>query len=670
MIAVVGLVITLGALASLGAGLLMQHYVPIWNQNRVDTTQKNEQSNARLLSVKLADTDADGALEPLPMVTSASAPANGGILPTGIGLVLLDAWNTNFGYCAWNNGAVTAAAGLISGVAVGYNAAPLFSIISAGPNKTFETTCAQAAANTPQGDDVLFTVNYSSGVLLADFWTIDNGSQTVSYGSVSGKPVAIGKAVAQAGFMLDVNGASQTSSLTVNGQLTGTSATISGAISGGSLSTSDAIITGGSIANSSAALTSLSVSGTTSLNTLATTGAAAIGGVLSAPVLASTAPTGTAPLSVASTTMVANLNSNYLGNQPGSFYQNASNIDAGTVDPNYLPGISGDLSIVRTGVNSETASVTAIRGAGVSAAAPGPLQVLMWNGAQYVPTTLAAGSGGNVALVTPTITLTGAVIGSGSTNIVTSLATTVAPNQGGTGLTSLTAHGLLVGEGTGSVTMLGPCPANDLVQFNGAGVDPSCTNTVTAISITAGGASVPDSIVLTPGAAGASAATLATVKETGGDSAITLNVSPAGAGTVNSLLSGVIDLNADTVFNNFGYIESVPAAVNSGTALTINSAYLNPLQYNIARITLTGNATITLPSAAQLGPAQNYNLLVELVEGGSFTPTFAAPAGDSIAWNGGVFPAACTTNGSRTFYEFTRNGGETVWVGLQAFKGC
>lgn len=54
-------------------------------------------------------------------------------------------------------------------------------------------------------------------------------------------------------------------------------------------------------------------------------------GTLTATTLASTVATGTAPITVNSMTLVANLNSDLLDGQHGSFYQDASNINAGTL---------------------------------------------------------------------------------------------------------------------------------------------------------------------------------------------------------------------------------------------------------------------------------------------------------------------------------------------------
>ncbi len=56
-----------------------------------------------------------------------------------------------------------------------------------------------------------------------------------------------------------------------------------------------------------------------------------VSGNLSATTLTSTVATGTAPITVSSTTLVANLNADLLDGQQGSYYQNASNINAGTL---------------------------------------------------------------------------------------------------------------------------------------------------------------------------------------------------------------------------------------------------------------------------------------------------------------------------------------------------
>jgi len=70
-----------------------------------------------------------------------------------------------------------------------------------------------------------------------------------------------------------------------------------------------------------------------------------VNGSITGTVHKSTVATGTAPLVVASTTMVANLNANYLGGQLGSYYLNATNINTGILGTTYGgTGIDGHLA--------------------------------------------------------------------------------------------------------------------------------------------------------------------------------------------------------------------------------------------------------------------------------------------------------------------------------------
>ena len=63
----------------------------------------------------------------------------------------------------------------------------------------------------------------------------------------------------------------------------------------------------------------------------------------SSPII-STVATGTAPFTISSTTVVTNLNADLLDGQHGSFYQNASNLNSGTISAALLPAFSGDIS--------------------------------------------------------------------------------------------------------------------------------------------------------------------------------------------------------------------------------------------------------------------------------------------------------------------------------------
>jgi hypothetical protein len=65
-------------------------------------------------------------------------------------------------------------------------------------------------------------------------------------------------------------------------------------------------------------------------------GAMTVASTIQGTRLISTVATGTSPLQVTSTTLVSNLNADLLDGQQGSYYQNASNINAGSLSDSYL----------------------------------------------------------------------------------------------------------------------------------------------------------------------------------------------------------------------------------------------------------------------------------------------------------------------------------------------
>ena len=97
-------------------------------------------------------------------------------------------------------------------------------------------------------------------------------------------------------------------------------------------------------------------------------------GALSASTLVSTVATGTAPLTVTSTTLVTNLNADLLDGQEGSFYTNASNINAGTLAIAY-GGTNSSATPTAGGAAYGTGTAYAFTAAGTSG------QVLTSNGA-------------------------------------------------------------------------------------------------------------------------------------------------------------------------------------------------------------------------------------------------------------------------------------------------
>lgn len=101
------------------------------------------------------ETAPDGYVEPIEWraATTEPIPTNGGLVPLSLGISKKDPWGTEYGYCVWNHGPTTSGAGCGANMLAGTNARiyPVVSIISAGPDKTFTTTCrdfATADANT------------------------------------------------------------------------------------------------------------------------------------------------------------------------------------------------------------------------------------------------------------------------------------------------------------------------------------------------------------------------------------------------------------------------------------------------------------------------------------------------------------------------------------------
>jgi hypothetical protein len=104
---------------------------------------------------------------------------------------------------------------------------------------------------------------------------------------------------------------------------------------------------------------------------------------------------------------------------------------------------------------------------------------------------------------------------------------------GGTGLTSITAHGVMLGEGTGNVATIGPCSIGQSIIGQGASADPVCgypTGTLIGVQVfTSSGTYTPTAgtnsiIVIAVGGGGGSGGAAATST---GQSAIG---SPGGAG--------------------------------------------------------------------------------------------------------------------------------------------
>ena len=178
--------------------------------------------------------------------------------------------------------------------------------------------------------------------------------------------------------------------------------------------------------------------------------------------------------------------------------------------------------------------------------------------------------------------------------------------QGGTGQTSLTANNVILGNGTSAVQFVAPGTNGNVLTSNGT----------TWISQAQGAA-------------------------TGN---VTIGNTTVALGGTTSNLGNVTLLNT-TVTN---YTETLYSA-NSSTAITINLSN-GTFQY----ITLTGNATITMPTAAA---GKSFILLLAQDATGSRTVTWS-----TVVWPGGTAPTITSTASKKDLYSFFSDG--TNWYGV------
>jgi hypothetical protein len=136
-------------------------------------TQKNMVDNDLMTANKIivataaaqsddGDCDADGFVEPAPWRAAGGAPAptGGGLLPNTIGANTIDPWGSEYGYCVWDHRTVDAAGCggasqlRLQGPTAILSNQLVLAVVSAGPDKTFQTTCRDwLDANTDNEPD-------------------------------------------------------------------------------------------------------------------------------------------------------------------------------------------------------------------------------------------------------------------------------------------------------------------------------------------------------------------------------------------------------------------------------------------------------------------------------------------------------------------------------------
>jgi len=169
----------IGAVGVVGATGMSIMKGPVRAMHNV--TQKTLAENSIIASTKLAvmatsnqpsggDCDGDNTVEPIAWNTSGTGPkpAGGGYLPANIGASLQDPWGNTYGYCVWDHGSAIQTTcptptQRLKGAGTGGNG-PVIAILSSGPDRTFQTSCANAPTYITKvagSDDIVLSYTYA-----------------------------------------------------------------------------------------------------------------------------------------------------------------------------------------------------------------------------------------------------------------------------------------------------------------------------------------------------------------------------------------------------------------------------------------------------------------------------------------------------------------------------
>ena len=146
---------------------------------------------------------------------------------------------------------------------------------------------------------------------------------------------------------------------------------------------------------------------------------------------------------------------------------------------------------------------------------------------------------------------------------------------------------------------------------------------------------------------GSGAATLTGILKGNGTSAFTAVTAPSGAivGTTDTQTLSAKTLTNPTVTN---YVET-PYSANSSTAITLDLT-----NGTVQIITLTGNATITMPTATS---GKSFIMFLKQDATGSRTVTWS-----TVKWAGGTAPTITSTASRQDILSFFADG--TNWYGV------
>lgn len=160
---------------------------------------------AYMLLATVSDSDGDGYFEPpamsnigaagTPLAGTGVGAGSGGFIAPSTGAPTVDGYGVAMGYCAFDNGSIRSGANLVPGSSTPSSANVVYAVISAGADGVIQTTCANAYANSPQGDDVMMTISQAQAAMgtggsASAYWWGNPVATTAALNALNGSSLA------------------------------------------------------------------------------------------------------------------------------------------------------------------------------------------------------------------------------------------------------------------------------------------------------------------------------------------------------------------------------------------------------------------------------------------------------------------------------------------------